>query len=119
MIKPLDTATAYEELVSAIVKVVPEINEPVEIKEAYFAENPKNDRPAVYEDCYRDITLEDVLRAYQRKPSYGAASLHRAMLAGKVRDNDYLKILSRWHLGKPLSEQSDETKLFLHTLLHA
>ena len=79
--------------------------------------------------CQRDITLEDVLRACeQAKPEYlcidSRGVLYHDYLEGRVdpfTPPDEWKRASRvhgkWLLGKPLSEQSEETKRFLHSLL--
>lgn len=87
-----EQATAYYELVQAIVSAVPELRNPA------FSE----------ELLSRPITLEDVILA--------AADILPGMDNKAWADCIY-EIVRRWYLGKPLSKQSDETKLWLHSLL--
>lgn len=97
------------ELTEAIVKAVPQIYE-----------RPKIFCEACDDWSYRDLSirLEDVLRA-----------LHTLGKSVRVWDdgefqvpreeNENEELTERfWLLGAPLSQQSDETIAFLHTLLH-
>lgn len=108
---PPEQTAAYDELVEAIVKAVPEID--------YL--NGQTAFPNLLsivpiEERLRPITLEDVLRAIHKRSkllhvnSYGsiceALDRHRWVQTG-----------IRWDFGKPLSEQPPETIEFLHKLL--
>lgn len=75
-------------------------------------------------ELLRPITLEDVLRA-MRGPNRGLGKYYIECVTGRIiesqnvdhetsRDADTGVV---WHFGKPLHEQSPETKLFLHSLL--
>lgn len=101
-----DTRTAVED---AIKKAVPEII----VSRARF----EKDGP-LYDIDERPISLEDVLRAVDpgdglmevQSRSTGTVSLYWNV------DNE-VSISSVWHLGKPLSEQSDEVIEFLYSVL--
>lgn len=54
----------------------------------------------------RDITLEDVLRALRTVATEKAPYFDVAA-----------PLLGAWEMGKPLSEQSEETVSFLHSIL--
>ena len=89
---------AYSELVEIIEELVPD---------GGFYEKGKS----------INFTLEDVLKAY---PKHKLRVLSVWNDGYMVEDSvDDLKRFgeAQWHLGKPLSEQSDELKSFLHTLL--
>ena len=90
-----DTAKAYEELVNAIVKAVPDIM------------GRRN-----FGQIEPDVTLEDVLRAIDNKGSWWSVDC-----LGKFYAPDSMENGESWLLGKPLSEQSEETIAFLHNLL--
>lgn len=53
--------------------------------------------------------LEDVLRMPDPARMRGATEIENALHC--------YRFLQMWQLGKPLSDQSDETKLWLHSLL--
>lgn len=64
----------------------------------------------------RSITLEDVLRALQFQCHYQVCNW------GSMKDVSRIAIKGRedecqWIIGKPLPEQSEDTKRFLHSLL--
>jgi len=96
---------AYSELVAAVVKAVPEIGENKTEDNAYGI--------PPYEINARPITLEDILRAWVSKQDIGANFYLGNYPMGAVIRLHRLE----WTLGKPLSEQSDELKLFLRSLL--
>lgn len=111
---------AYGELVAAIVKAVPEINAWCSIcKEEATAQLPNGKYFCLCDDgavLGRPITLEDVLRAldandFNTKGDVGMSSDGRVYRMFP----EMQRII--WILGKPLSDQSDELKVFLHSLL--
>lgn len=128
---PLDTATAYKEVVAKIVEVVPEILIATHCVHYGFEENKVCSPCAVAGAIggwktsmrkYRPITLEDVLRAlptFNFRESSGSTEEGTLFLSFDNLEpygNFY------WHLGKSLEWHRDskpETILFLHTLLHA
>ncbi len=108
------SAQKYSELVAAIVKVVPDIK--VELLPPFLMRQAKT---ASEMHAYRPITLEDVLRALQRREDDFVTTVNQQ---GEIRTLDSYGEPQRgadWHLGAPLSDQSDETKDFLHSLLAA
>lgn len=76
-----------------------------------------------FEILGRPITLEDVLRALKESKRewiyaidcYGNLLEYNPEEGWEVEVHEYN--LFKWHLGKPLSEQSQETITFLHSLL--
>lgn len=112
-----DTRTAVED---AIKKAVPEII----VSRARF----EKDGP-LYDIDERPITLEDVLRAIKGKDTEIEKRCEEAGVPG-VKGNCFGQFLMcwrakdsqidaepMWHLGKPLSEQSDEVIGFLYSVL--
>ncbi len=124
------TASAYSELVAAIVKAVPEIRN----EDAWHEWKGKNvcsicstdqSKDGWEQNCLRPITLEDVLRTLEY--SY-VLDKHREIGIDSrgswlTFDGEWLhadlenETKTWWSIGKPLSEQTDECKLFLHKLL--
>jgi hypothetical protein len=112
---PSETATAYEELIAAIVKAVPDIRQNMHrYGDCSWCWNPSRTV------CERPITLEDVLRACPKSKPRLVVSIQGEFLivSPDVTDTWYSSNkFPKWSLGKPLSEQSDELKSFLHSLL--
>lgn len=102
MNKPLDTATAYKEVVSKIVLAI-------------------NPNAQSGDFAIADPSLADVLRAFPKKLWACADSPRTIELF--PRDDLFSKksknIYALWAANLALSKQSDKTILFLHTLLHA
>src|SRR5690242_2919741 len=99
------TAEMESELVTAITKAVQSANDPAH----YIAHDGK-------------IWLDDVLRAMQKIERREFAMNCSGTFLEKHFDPrmpypawEYLS--KRWQLGKPLSDQPEETKRFLHSLL--
>ncbi|MDB5344212.1 MAG: hypothetical protein JWP89_2589 [Schlesneria sp.] len=118
-----ETATA--ELVRAIVKAVPEISYSQCEKCSYYWYDERRTctRCGEYVKTHlasRPITLEDVLRACPKSKPRLVVSIQGEFLivSPDVTDTWYSSNkFPKWSLGKPLSEQSDELKSFLHSLL--
>lgn len=122
--KTEETPPAYEELVTAIVNAVPEINSRCSLCDI----RGMCDHAIVA----RPITLEDVLRAFE-EITRAFAVTHGGMIVeigpSISKDSKMLNTIfhprecksnwdaKHWLLGKPLSEQSPETIDFLLSLL--
>lgn len=108
----------YDELVAAIVKAVPEI-----------ADDCWCGLSMSFCNCckpqMRELRLEDVLRALMHHSDkrvvavdYFGNWIRFKEWDGKSQNQwEFLDNDARWQPGKPLSDQSDETKLWLHSLL--
>jgi len=101
---------AYSELVAAVVKAVPGIQDQPCTHKLMADENG-----CPFLDHSRPITLEDVLRWMDTLGGGGNRKWWNVCSDGMICVG--FRIHAQWHLGKPLSEQSDELKLFLHSLL--
>jgi len=95
------TPSAYEELVAAIVKAVPEIRDQPCTHKLMADENG-----CPFLNHSRPITLEDVLHtAY---PNKMFVSTHGALCVWDEKEKA-LRAFAMWHLGKPLSAQDKDT----------
>lgn len=113
------------ELVAAIVKAVPEIVEGLHCLNNVHAEFlPSRGKKKVA----RPITLEDVLRALRqtedgRSIAVTAGGVFIEFTFTEDTGGTYQELgdekgrIVQWQLGLPLSQQSDECKAFLHSLL--
>ena len=102
--EPSTLSANYTALVAYIASIVPEIT-------SLVAEGVDWRK---YRYLLKDPTLEDVLRTVH--PNKIFVSTHGALCLWDEKEKA-LKAFAMWHLGKPLSEQSDELKSFLHSLL--
>lgn len=100
-----DTRTAVED---AIKKAVPEII----VSRARF----EKDGP-LYDIDERPITLEDVLRAMSPGIYLKTMGQYTRLVVEDMEHRPHAGNPVYWHLGKPLSEQSDEVIEFLYSIL--
>ena len=101
---------AYSELLAVIVKAVPEIRQTDKMHTCGLIAGCKGCE--MYEHTEdRHITLKDVVDAIRK---VGSSDLHYCPDGGQ---SVWGTIWDMWHIGIPLSAQSDELKSFLHTLL--
>jgi hypothetical protein len=129
MTSSLSTQAKLEAVTAAVVKVVPEIpfwycnvcrvESWQELPDTTLCDKCKN---SGLERRNRPITLEDVLRAIRASDSFRSSpslDLKCEMIERVVGGFMGAPDEGLWTLGKPLSEQSDETIAFLYDLLCA
>lgn len=133
--------TKLQELTAAIQKVVPEIMELKfgckviissqhedynsivikNIKENYYKLDIGNEYITQEDEILgRDITLEDVLLAFEQESIKDNCDILEVNHFGQLQiltKNGYTASKEWWEIGKPLHEQSEEAIKFLHSII--
>ena len=116
--------TPYEELKNKIVERVPEIKCPY-CNDEGFKQNSlerleKLKGSVVCRNCvrgYRPITLEDVLKVIFALKTL-IVNGYEIELSSHKEEGEFLHdFISRWKLGKPLKDKSEETLEFINSIL--
>jgi hypothetical protein len=106
--------TAHEQTLAELTAKICEAVPDVLVEELAHYQGP--DAPYITEPIYRDITLEDVLRAVDKAiEKSGQAISFGIDERGRMHYGAYAA--KTWTLGKPLHEQSPKTIEFLSSLL--